>query len=86
MIRTEIVIANPLGLHAYPATLFVKKAMSFSSEVKLSKDEREVDGKSVLSILTLAAEKGDKVTLVVSGRDEEQAFHTLKSLLEGNIG
>ncbi len=86
MLQTEVVIANPLGLHAHPATLFVKKAMGFSSEVKLSKDDREVDGKSVLSILTLAVEKGDKVTLTVSGKDEREAFYTLKSFLEGNIG
>jgi len=81
LIQKEIIIENPLGLHAYPATLFAKKAMEFSSEVRLSKDEREVDGKSVLLILTLAVEKGDKVTLKVSGEDEGKAFEALKSLL-----
>lgn len=86
MLRTEIVIKNPLGLHANPATLFVKKAMSFSSEVKLSRSEREVDGKSALSVLTLAAEKENKIILTVSGKDERDAFDVLKHFLEEILG
>ena len=86
MLQAEIIIKNPLGLHAQPATSFVRKAMSFSSEVKLSRNEREVDGKSTLSVLTLAAGEENKLTLTVSGEDERDAFNVLKSFLEEILG
>ncbi|MEO0019285.1 MAG: HPr family phosphocarrier protein [candidate division WOR-3 bacterium] len=81
MIRENIKIGGPVGLHARPAAEFVKIAERFKSKVRLSKDGIWVNGKSILAILSLAAEKGSLVTLEVTGEDEEEAFRALKEKL-----
>jgi len=83
MIREKIVILNENGLHALPASRFVKLAEKFKSDVKIMKDGVEVSGKSIMGILTLACEKGSKVTLTTKGQDEEQAMDALRKILEG---
>lgn len=84
MIREDVVIGGPVGLHARPAAEFVRLAEKFQSRVRLAKDGIWVNGKSILAILTLAAEKGSVVTLEVSGIDEEEAFRVLKAKLTQN--
>ncbi len=84
MIREEIVIGGPVGLHARPAAEFVKIAERFKSKVRLAKDGIWVNGKSILAILSLAAEKGSVVILEVNGEDEEVAFKVLKEKLTQN--
>jgi len=84
MIREEITIGGPVGLHARPAAEFVKLAERFKSRVRLAKDGIWVNGKSILAILTLAAEKGSLVILEVSGEDEAEAFPVLKEKLTRN--
>ncbi|MEO0009069.1 MAG: HPr family phosphocarrier protein [candidate division WOR-3 bacterium] len=84
MIREEVVIGGPVGLHARPAAEFVKLAERFKSRVRLAKDGIWVNGKSILAILTLAAEKGSTVILEVSGEDEAEAFAVLKEKLTGD--
>ncbi len=84
MIREEIVIGGPVGLHARPAAEFVKVAERFKSKVRLAKDGIWVNGKSILAILSLAAEKGSAVILEVNGEDEETAFKALKERLSQN--
>lgn len=84
MIREEVVIGGPVGLHARPAAEFVKLAERFKSRVRLAKDGIWVNGKSILAILTLAAEKGSTVILEVSGEDEAEAFSVLKEKLTGD--
>ena len=82
MMRAELVIRGPVGLHARPAAEFVRVAERFRARVKLSKDGVAANGRSILSILTLAAESGSRVVLEVSGQDEEAAFAALKEMLE----
>jgi phosphocarrier protein HPr len=82
MITEKIIIENEVGLHARPAAQFVKIAERFKSKVRLCKDEIWVNGKSVLGILTLAAEHGSEIILEVSGPDEQEAFKELKGVLE----
>jgi len=84
MIKEELIIGGPVGLHARPAAEFVRLAEKFQSRVRLAKDGIWVNGKSILAILTLAAEKGSVVTLEVSGVDEEEAFRVLKEKLTQN--
>ncbi|MCX7731803.1 MAG: HPr family phosphocarrier protein [candidate division WOR-3 bacterium] len=84
MIREEVIIGGPVGLHARPAAEFVKLAERFKSRVRLAKDGIWVNGKSILAILTLAAEKGSTVILEVSGEDEAEAFVVLKEKLTGD--
>lgn len=83
MIKETITILNENGLHALPASRFVKLADKFSSRVELIRDGIKVNGKSIMGILTLACEKGAKVQLVCSGKDEKEAFAALKKVLEG---
>jgi phosphocarrier protein len=84
-VRT-FVIRNRLGLHARAAALLVKTANRFVSEVTLEKDGLEVNGKSIMGILMLAASKGSRITLKVNGKDSAQAIHALGKLIEDRFG
>ena len=79
-------IKNRLGLHARAAALLVKTANKFASEVTIEKDGLEVNGKSIMGILMLAASKGTKITLKVEGKDSAQALQTLGRLIENKFG
>ncbi len=81
MIKREIVIKNRLGLHARAAVKFVNLANRFESSVKVEKDGNEIDGKSILGILTLAAVQGSGIVLKVSGKDEKIAIKVLEELI-----
>jgi phosphocarrier protein len=82
MVEKEITIKNRLGLHARAAVKFVNLANRFISTVKIEKDGNEIDGKSILGILTLAATQGSRITLRVSGKDEEDAVRALVTLID----
>ncbi|MDI6845459.1 MAG: HPr family phosphocarrier protein [Candidatus Saccharicenans sp.] len=86
MIEKKITIKNKLGLHARAAVKFVNLANQFSSSVKIVKDGNEVDGKSILGLLTLAAARGTAIKLVVNGRDEAQAMKALCDLINNKFG
>lgn len=81
-----VTIGSKSGLHARPAAIFVQQAKSFQSTISLTKNEKTVNGKSLLSILTLAAGQGDQVTLKVDGNDAELAVDKLALLLETDLG
>ncbi len=83
MIKETIKILNENGLHALPASRFVKTAEKFESDVTLTKDGIEVSGKSIMGILTLACEKGSKVILTCDGKDEKETLKALRKILEG---
>ncbi len=82
MIEKEVLIKNKLGLHARAAVKFVNLANQFSAHVRIVKDGDEIDGKSILGILTLAATKGTSLVLKISGRDEKDAFRALEALID----
>jgi len=87
--ETEIqsfTIRNKLGLHARAAALLVKNANRFVSEVILEKDGVEVNGKSIMGILMLAATKGSRITLKAEGMDANRAVQTLGKLIENKFG
>jgi len=79
-------IRNRLGLHARAAALLVKAANRFAAEVTLEKDGMEVNGKSIMGILMLAATKGSRITLKVEGKDAAQALQALGKLIEDKFG
>jgi len=79
-------IRNRLGLHARAAALVVKTANRFAAEVIIEKDGVEVNGKSIMGLLMLAAAKGTKVTLKAEGKDAVQAIQTLGKLIENKFG
>lgn len=81
MIERELAIRNRLGLHARAAAKLVQTASRFKSAVKIRKDGEEVDGKSILGILLLAASQGTHIVLAVSGDDEAAAFAAVEDLI-----
>jgi phosphocarrier protein len=81
-----LTIVNPLGLHARAASKFVNLAKTFESDVRLSKGSTEADGKSIMSVMLLAAPVGSDVTLTVCGPDEDKAFTALQELVNNGFG
>ncbi len=86
MIETQITIINKLGLHARAAAKFVKTASAFGSEIKAGKNDQMVDGKSIMSVMMLAASKGTELKLQLDGPDEEQALQALADLINDYFG
>ncbi len=82
MIRKKVTIINKLGLHARAAVKFVNLANRFTSSVRIEKRGNEIDGKSILGILTLAAVQGSEITLTISGKDEQAALDALAVLIQ----
>jgi phosphocarrier protein HPr len=81
MLDKTVTIRNKLGLHARAAVKFVNLANRFSASVKIVKGGDEIDGKSILGILTLAATQGTTIRLLVAGKDEEAAMAALVELI-----
>ncbi|MBE6672101.1 MAG: HPr family phosphocarrier protein [Ruminococcaceae bacterium] len=81
MVSREVKISNTVGFHARPATFFVQKANSFRSTVWIEKDERRVDAKSLLGVLSMGITKDTVVTLIADGADEEAAVEGLCDLI-----
>ncbi len=81
MIQSEIEIINKLGLHARAAAKLVSVASAFSSATSIGKDQQQVDAKSIMSVMLLAASKGTKLTLSVEGTDEEAAHKAITTLI-----
>jgi len=79
-------LKNKLGLHARAAAKLVSAARGFKSKIVLERDGREVNGKSLLGILTLACPQGSRVTVRAEGADALQAIESLEGLFEGNFG
>jgi len=82
MIEREVTITNRLGLHARAAARFVQTANTFVSEVRVGNGHREVNGKSLLGVLTLAAAMGSRLQILTEGLDEEEAADALAGLVE----
>ena len=86
MIEAELVIRNVQGLHVRAAGLFVRIAGKFKSEIFVSRDDKEVNGKSILGVIDLAAEAGSTIRLRAVGPDEDAAVAALRELVEGKFG
>ena len=85
MIKREMTITNNIGLHARPATFFIQKANSFKSSIWIEKDDRKVNAKSLLGVLSLGIAKGMVVTLVADGQDENDALDGLVNLVQSGL-
>jgi len=84
--HASLTIVNPLGLHARAASKFVNLAKTFESDIRLGKGGNDADGKSIMSVMLLAAPVGSDVELVVTGPDEEEAFGALRDLINDGFG
>ena len=78
----DVVINNQVGLHARPATFFIQKANEFKSSVWVEKEDRRVNAKSLLGVLSLGIVGGTKIRIIVDGADEEAAMNALVELVE----
>ena len=85
MISKEVTVLNQVGLHARPATFFIQKANEFKSGIWVVKDERKVNAKSLLGVLSLGITRGTEITLVADGVDEEVAVSELVKLVTSNF-
>lgn len=85
MFSKEVLVSNQVGLHARPATFFIQKANEFKSSIWVEKDERRVNAKSLLGVLSLGITRGVNITIVADGADEEQAVVALVDLISSNF-
>ena len=83
-VEKKIVVRNKQGLHARPAALFVQIAKKYDASIKVMKDDQVVNGKSIMGILMLAAEKDSEVVVVAEGSDSEEAVSELELLLNSD--
>ncbi|HOJ59121.1 MAG TPA: HPr family phosphocarrier protein [bacterium] len=84
--QATFIIQNELGLHARPAMLLVQSVSRLTCDVYLEKDGLEADAKSIMGVLTLAAEQGSRITVRAEGPDAEKAIHAIKKLVEEKFG
>ena len=82
MVEREVTIRNRSGLHTRPAATLVKTAARFASDFFIIKDDMEINGKSIIGVMTLAAEQGSKLLLRFDGEDEQAACDAIVSLIE----
>ena len=85
MIIKEAVINNQVGLHARPATFFIQKANEFKSSIWIEKDDRKVNAKSLLGVLSLGIVKGTEIRIIADGPDESAASQTLIDLIASDF-
>jgi len=83
LIEKKLIIKNKQGLHARPAALFVQIANKYESEVTVKKGKEEVNGKSIMGLMTLAAEKGTSINLKIDGPDAKEAMQELEQIISG---
>ncbi len=84
ILKKRVKVENPQGLHARPASMFVKIANRFESEVTVRKGKEAVNGKSIMGLMTLAASQGSVLEIEVSGNDAEQAMKALEEFLNSD--
>ena len=85
MYMKEVVVQNQVGLHARPATFFIQKANEFKSSIWVESEDRKVNAKSLLGVLSLGMTKGLTITIIADGPDEEDAVNNLVDLISYNF-
>ena len=85
MLTREFTITNKLGLHARPAAMFVKVSSAHQAEIWVEKDDEQVNGKSIMGLMMLAAGYGSKLTVTAEGQDAEQAMAQIAALIESGF-
>lgn len=85
MFVKDVIVQNQVGLHARPATFFIQKANEFKSSIWIEKDERQVNAKSLLGVLSLGIIGGTRIRIAASGSDEEDAVNELVKLVDSGF-
>ncbi|MBS1538281.1 MAG: HPr family phosphocarrier protein [Bacteroidetes bacterium] len=86
MIQETLTVLNRAGLHTRPAAMLVKLAAKFKSDIYLNRDGYDINAKSIIGVMTLAAEQGSELILTTEGTDEQDAMTELKALFESGFG
>jgi len=86
VISQRVTVVNQLGMHARAAAKFVHLAGRFDARVRVARDEREMDGKSIMGVLLLAAARGSTITISADGADEQDAVNALVALVRSGFG
>ena len=86
MISREVTITNTIGLHARPATFFIQKANAYKATVWVEKEDRRVNAKSLLGVLSLGVAQGMTIRLIAEGSDEVEALDGLEALIDSGFG
>lgn len=86
MMSRAVTVTNALGMHARAAAKFVRLASSFQAHIRVARDGRTMDGKSIMGILLLAASRGTLITISADGSDEADAIEALATLVESGLG
>lgn len=86
MLKQTLTIVNKLGLHARAAAKLVKLASQFESDIQVKRQQREVNGKSIMGVMLLAAGKGTEIELIIKGSDEATAMTELTDLIQSGFG
>ena len=86
MISRDVTILNSVGLHARPATFFIQKANSYKASIWIEKDDRRVNAKSLLGVLSMGIVSGMTVTFIADGEDEAEAINGLEELVKSKFG
>ena len=85
MVSGKVSASNQIGLHARPATAFVQKANEFKSSIWIEKDERHVNAKSLLGVLSMGITQNTEITIIADGPDEENALAVLTDLIQNQL-
>lgn len=85
MVEQTFTVLNKMGLHARPAALLVQTLQRFESDVRIKKDDQEVDAKSIMGILTLTAEYGSKLTVLAEGADEQEVLNSMRDFFNQQV-
>ena len=86
MVSAQVRIINPTGLHARPASVFVKAANGFKSDIAVISGEKRINAKSIVKVMSTALKQGTDIVIEASGEDEEQAVGALVDLVKGGFG
>lgn len=82
MYESVVKVENEIGLHARPASLFIQEAIKYSSIIEVKKNDKVYNGKSIMSVLSMSALKGEEITIKADGEDEKEAVNSLVSLVK----
>lgn len=82
MIKKEFTITSEIGLHARPATLLVQEASRYGSDIELQYEEKKINAKSIMGVMSLGLSKGTKFSIIADGHDQDEAIEGIKSLFE----
>lgn len=85
MITRNVTVQNSIGLHARPATFFIQKANSYKCSIWVEKDDRKVNAKSLLGVLSLGVKQNTEITMIADGEDEVEALEGLAELIAGGF-